>query len=276
MSTFLSNTDRFNSLITDVPVIESPAEAADHRGWMAEYRAHMVRKQAQATEDPEHKKREIVASFCSFQIARYRNLAAEERARAAKNPDQAAEEYAQMAEEEYTKIDKEEMAKKYDEAVKDWFDSFAKDPLEALGTEYVDVIGEYMSEAFVYQADAAEYRAQMITKFGQAMKDLNNGCDLLTEEQNPAEHRALAFKIRAATVTHKTQAIQMLLQATQNLAMAFESQVWLQVWLVEYQVWMFEYLTAANDSVLIVGEHAQATENFIPALVAAGRICGIC
>jgi hypothetical protein len=252
MSTFLSNTDRFNSLITDVPVIESPAEAADHRGWMAEYRAHMVRKQAQATEDPEQrikyamaishyqveaalqyayadrhrvwmaeeraqtakdplqaaeerarvaeyraqstnwllqsikkrvctvqddgaKKREIVASFCSFQITRYRNLAAEERARAAKNPDQAAAEYAQMAE-------------KYAKAMEAWPRPSEEDLLKFFKGEYVDVLGDYLAESLVYRADAAEYRAQIITKFDQTMKNLNSGCsgpNSLTNEPPP-------------------------------------------------------------------------------------------
>jgi hypothetical protein len=358
MSTFLSNTDRFNSLITDVPVTESPAEAADHRGWMAEYRAHMVRKQTQATEDPEQrikyameishyqveaalhyayadrrrawmaeerartakdplqaakeraraaeyraqstnwvlqsikkrvckdpiqaaeeqariteyraqstdevieyikkeictvqddeaKNREIAVSCCSFHLTRYRNLAAEEWARAAKDPDRAAAEYAQIAE-------------KYVQAIDNSSLLFGKDYIEVFGVEYVDVLGEYMSESHAYQADAAEYRAQMITKFDQVMKILNSdgfnplanlldnspanslatkrkaladNCHaLVAVEQNlAAEHRIGAVEVRTITIGYKAQAIAMLLQATQNPARA-----------VEYQVWLVECLT---------------------------------
>jgi hypothetical protein len=283
MSTFLSNTDRFNSLITDVPVLESPAEAADHRGWMAEYRAHMIRKQAQATEDPEQrieyamaiahyqveaalqysyanrrrawmaedraqtakdpiqaaeeraqaaeyraqstnwllqsikkrvctvqddgaKKREAVASFCSFQITRYRNLVAEERARAAKNPDQAAKEYAQMAEE-------------YAKAMEGWPRPSEEDLLKFFKGEYADVLGDYLAESLVYRADAAEYRARMIT---------------FANQNRAAEYRTDAFDARASAASLKAQEIEMLLRATQNPARA-----------IEYQVWWIEYLTYA-------------------------------
>jgi hypothetical protein len=312
MSTFLSKTDRFNSLITDVPVIESPAEAADHRGWMAEYRAHMVRKQAQATEDPEQrikyameishyqveaafqysyadrrrawmaeerarttkdpiqaaeerarvaeyraqstnwllqsikkrvctvqddedKKREIVVSFCSFHITRYRNLAAEERARAAKNPDQAAVEYAQIA---------EKYAKAIDE---DRDNRHPSDPEKSFKGEYVYFLADLLAEALVYRADAAEYQAHMITKFGQTMKNLNSDCilpdplitkrdalvndcyDQAAAKQNlAAKYRTDAVKERAHTIICTVQA----LGATQNPA-----------WAVQYHVWSVEYLT---------------------------------
>jgi hypothetical protein len=285
MSEYLSNTDPFNSLITTepAPIFESPAAAAEHRGWMAEYHAHRARQQAIAAEDPtpywmkvsqyqveaalcyfnanrhrahmaeerarmaqdpiqaakeraqaaeyraqstnwllqsiskrdctvqaeEARRREIVASFCSFHIARHRKLAAEEWGRAAKNPEQAAEEYGAATE-------------VYAQEIQDWFFSHPKDfpditggismkYIDAIGEEFVAAFGDWMNEEYNYQADAAEYRAQKYTQFylctqNCRMRDsltvkreaVATQChDLATEERKlAAENRTEATRFR--------------------------------------------------------------------------------
>jgi hypothetical protein len=300
MSEYLSNTDLFNSLITAAPAtpnFESRAEAAEHRGWMAEYHAHETRQQARAAEDPtqygakvsqyqveaalcyfnanryrahmaeerarmakdpiqaakeraqaaeyrarstnwllqsirkrgytvqaeEARRREIVASFCSFHIARHRKLAAEEWGRAAKNPDQAAEEYGAATE-------------AYAQEIQDWLSSPPKDfpditggiPMEyinTIGEEFVDAFGDWMSEEYNYLADAAEYRAQKHTQSYQCAQNCHMDDSLTVKRKAVATQcHDLAAAERQLAAKNRVEALRFRVAFAENVLYYFTVQ----------------------------------------------------
>jgi hypothetical protein len=296
MSECLSNTDPFNSLITaePTPIFESPAAAAEHRGWMAEYHAHRARQQAKAAEDPtqygmkvsqyqveaalcyfnanrhrahmaeerarmaqdpiqaakeraqaaeyraqstnwllqsiskrdctvqaeEARRREIVASFCSFHIARHRKLAAEEWGRAAKNPEQAAEEYGYATE-------------AYAQEIENCPFSFSEDftacipmgYMDTVGEEFVAAFGDWMNEEYNYLADAAEYRAQKHTQSYQCAQNCHmDGSHMGDSHSLTVKRKAVATQCHDLAVAERELAAKNRVEAL-RLRVAFAESV---------------------------------------------------
>jgi hypothetical protein len=211
MSECLSNTDLFNSLITAEPIFESPAETAEHRGWMAEYHAHRARQQAKAAEDPTQygmkvSQYQVEAALCYFNANRHRA--------------HMAEEYGAATE-------------AYAKEIQDWLSSLPKDfpdvtcdasveYIDTIGEEFVDAFGNWMNEEYNYLADAAEYRAQKYTQSYQCAQNCHMD-DYLTVKRKAVATKChdLAAAERKLAAKKRTEAARFLDNFAKNVIRYF-------------------------------------------------------